>query len=93
MMVDFLAGRRGSFHDIHTDLFISVGMNVQGKRQAIHARLHELRSAPALLPPPPSAPDHVHMFEPLAMLQPVPLVCFAAAGIFSPPLPNPGFNR
>jgi hypothetical protein len=50
VIADFAAGRRGSFDDLPIDLFVSVGMNVQDKLQAINARLDEIRSAPAKPP-------------------------------------------
>jgi hypothetical protein len=46
VIADFAAGRRGSFDDLPIDLFVSVGMNVQDKLQAVNARLQEIRSAP-----------------------------------------------
>jgi hypothetical protein len=69
VIADFAAGRRGSFDDLPIDLFVSVGMNVQDKLQAINARLDEIRSAP----PPPPVPEDRQMVEPLPMVStPVP---------------------
>jgi hypothetical protein len=64
VIADFAAGRRGSLDDLPIDLFVSVGMNVQDKLQAINARLQEIRSAP----PPPPVPEDKQMVEPLPMV-------------------------
>ncbi|KAK1692499.1 hypothetical protein QYE76_009196 [Lolium multiflorum] len=64
VIADFVAGRRDRFDDLPIDFFVSVGMKVQEKLQAINVRLQEIRSALVL-------PEHVQTSEPLAVMQPL----------------------
>nr|XP_051211756.1 agamous-like MADS-box protein AGL80 [Lolium perenne] len=64
VIADFVAGRRDRFDDLPIDFFVSIGMKVQEKLQAITARLQEIRSASVL-------PEDVQTSEPLAVMQPL----------------------
>uniref|UniRef100_A0ACD5TXR2 Uncharacterized protein n=1 Tax=Avena sativa TaxID=4498 RepID=A0ACD5TXR2_AVESA len=78
LMVDFLAGHRGSFADLPPNVHASLEWRVKKKLQAVKARLQEIRGG-AIQPPLPAqlqlvplepAQEDVLMVEPLAMVLP-----------------------
>ncbi|KAK1692496.1 hypothetical protein QYE76_009195 [Lolium multiflorum] len=84
VITDSVAGHRGSFDDLPTDILVSVGCTVQNKLQAINARLQEIRSgraALAVLPP----------HSPTQMVESLPMVASPlphAPVILEPPPPQ-----
>ncbi|KAK1692504.1 hypothetical protein QYE76_009201 [Lolium multiflorum] len=84
VITDSVAGHRGSFDDLPTDILVSVGCTVQNRLQVINARLQEIRSgraALAVLPP----------HSPTQMVEPLPMVASPlphAPVILEPPPPQ-----
>ncbi|CAM0958257.1 unnamed protein product [Alopecurus aequalis] len=75
LVADFLAGRRGRFHDLSPEAFAALERKAEETRRDVKERLQELRRG-AVLPPPPAQLELVPFAQapPKEMVQPAPLM-------------------